>query len=148
MVLNQHRDVTVLASASVPEWSRERSREIMRDWLLVFPTIDGVLAHDGLMAIGALEAAQEMGRAEGLKLGLIGTSAVTLHYLAETGDGKTVLIPTWIGAECVRVALRVLRGEPVPKWWDMGMTIVDKNNIADWYVPSKVGDSFESLVHE
>lgn len=148
MVLQQHRDVTVLATASVPQWSRQRAREIMHEWLLMFPRIDGVLAHDGLMAIGALEAAQEVGRAEGLRLGLIGTYNRALRHLAEVGEGTTVLIPTWVGAECVRVARRILQGETVPKWWDMGIIVIAKDNLADWYDPSKPGESFESLVHE
>jgi DNA-binding LacI/PurR family transcriptional regulator len=148
MVLQQHRDVTVLATAAVPQWSRERAREIMREWLLLFPEINGVLAHDGLMAIGALEAAQEVGRAEGLRLGLIGTYNRALRYLAEVGEGKTVLIPTWVGAECIRVVRRILEGATVPKWWDMGIIVITKDNLADWYDPSKPGESFESLVHE
>jgi ribose transport system substrate-binding protein len=148
MVLQQHRDVTVLATASVPQWSRERAREIMREWLLLFPEINGVLAHDGLMAIGALEAAQEVGRAEGLRLGLIGTYNRALKYLAEVGEGKTVLIPTWVGAECIRVVRRILEGATVPKWWDMVIIVITKDNLADWYDPSKPGESFESLVHE
>jgi hypothetical protein len=89
-----------------------------------------------------------MGRADGLKLGLIGTYNRALKYLAEAGEGKSVLIPTWIGAECVHVAGHILRGDPVPKWWDMGVIIIDKENLADWYDPSKPGDSFESLVHD
>lgn len=148
MILSQRRDITVLATASVPQWSRERAREIMHDWLLVFPSIQGILAHDGLLAIGALEAAQEAGRADGLKLGLIGAYNRALKYLAEHGEGKTVLIPSWIGAECVKVAGRILRGERVPKWWDMGVIVIDKSNISDWYDPSRPGEAFESLVHE
>ncbi len=148
LVLRQHREITVLASASVAGWSKERAKQIMHDWLLLFPRIDGVLAHTGLMAMGALEAAQEVGRADNLKLGLCGIYNRVLKYLAETGEGKTVLIPTWIGAECVRVAKRVLQGEAVPKWWDMGLIVVDKNNLSDWYDPSRSDESFESLVHE
>ena len=120
LALRQHREVRVLASASVPNWSRQRAKEIMRDWLLLFPTINGILAQDGLMAMGALEAALEAGRAESLRIGMIGTYNRALRYLTEVGEGKSVLIPTWIGAECVRVALRILRGEQAPKWIDHG----------------------------
>ncbi len=148
MALRSHRDVTVLARAPVPRWSREQAKEIMRDWLLMFPSIDGVLAHDGLMAIGALEAAQEAGRADGLRLGLIGTYNRALKHIAETGEGITVLIPTWIGAECVRVARRILQGEEVPKCWDMGIITISRDNVFDWYDPAKPGESFESLLHE
>lgn len=148
LVLRQHRDIRVLATAAVPQWSRQRAKEIMRDWLLVFPKIDGVLAHDGLMAIGALDAAEEVGRASGLRLGFAGTYNRALQHLAERREGLSVLIPTWIGAECLRVALRFLRGEPVPKRWDMGVTVITPDNVADWYDPSKPGESFDSLIHE
>ncbi|MCL4543648.1 MAG: LacI family DNA-binding transcriptional regulator [Chloroflexi bacterium] len=148
LVLRQHREVRVLATAAVPRWSRERAKELMRDWLLLFPTIDGVLAHDGLMAMGAWEAAREAGRAEHVKLGLIGTYNRALKHIADTGEGKSVLIPTWIGAECLRVALCILRGEAMPKWVDMGLIEITKENVRDWYEPSKAGDAFESLVHE
>jgi ribose transport system substrate-binding protein len=148
LVLRQHREVRVLATAPVPQWSRERAREIMRDWLLFFPEINGILAHDGLMAIGAWEAAQEAGRAEGLKLGLIGTYSRALKHIADTGEGKSVLIPTWIGAECLQVALRILRGEAVPKWVDMGVIELTPENVSDWYDPMHHEETFESLIHE
>lgn len=148
LVLREHREVRVLATAAVPHWSRARAKEIMRDWLLLFPAINGVLAHDGLMAMGALEAAQEAGRSDGLLLGFVGTYNRALQYLADTGSGKSVLIPTWIGAECLRVALRILRGDAVPKWVDMGLQEITKDNVADWFEPSRSGERFESLVHE
>lgn len=147
LVLRQHREVRVLAAASVPRWSRQRAKELMHDWLLLFPTINGVLAHDGLMAIGAWEAAHEVGRAVGLKLGLIGAYHRTLKHIADTGEGKSVLIPTWIGAECLQVALRLLRGEAVPKWVDMGVIEITKDNVTDWYDPSQCEETFESLIH-
>jgi ribose transport system substrate-binding protein len=148
LALRQHREVRVLASASVPNWSRQRAKEIMRDWLLLFPTINGILAQDGLMAMGALEAALEAGRAESLRIGMIGTYNRALRYLTEVGEGKSVLIPTWIGAECVRVALRILRGEQAPKWIDMGVIEITKENVADWYEPSQQREAFDSLLHE
>jgi len=100
------------------------------------------------MAMGALEAAQEAGCAEDLHLGMVGTYNRALQYIATTGQGKSVLIPTWIGTECVQVALRILHGEHVPKWWNMGVTVITKENVFDWYDPSKLGDAFDSLIHE
>ena len=76
--------------------------------------------------MGALEAAQEAGRAESLRIGMTGAYNRAPRYHTAVGEGKSVLIPTWIGAECVRVALRILRGEQVPKWIDTGVIEITK----------------------
>jgi ribose transport system substrate-binding protein len=146
LVLREYRDIVVVARRRTPQWSRARAKAMMRELLREHPRIDGVLAHDGLMMAGALEAAEEVGRANEMTFAWVGGYHGALRYIERTGQGTAALIPSWIGAECVRVALQVLRGEPVPKWRDMGTVIVNRDNLYDWYDPEKPDDTYESLL--
>ncbi len=48
-------DIKVLATQNA-DWLKDKGMALMEDWLQTFPQIDGVMAHNDNMALGAIEA--------------------------------------------------------------------------------------------
>jgi inositol transport system substrate-binding protein len=48
-------DIEILATQN-GDWLKDKGMSIMEDWLQTFPQIDGVMAHNDNMALGAIEA--------------------------------------------------------------------------------------------
>lgn len=98
------------------------------------PRIDGVVAANDVMALGALEALREAGRSarvvginampDAIRAIGAGTLLATVSYDALSLVGTGVL-----------AAVRILRGEPVPKLLELPADIVDASNCAAWDMP-------------
>ena len=72
-LLNKRPDVELL-SEQAADYDRTRGMKVMEDWLQVFPQIDGVIAANDQMALGALEALRGANRAKGVMIaGIDGT---------------------------------------------------------------------------
>jgi inositol transport system substrate-binding protein len=61
-------DVTLLAEQT-GDYARANGQRLMEDWLQSFPQIDGVIAANDQMALGALEALKGANRASGVLIG-------------------------------------------------------------------------------
>jgi ribose transport system substrate-binding protein len=96
--------------------------------------LDAILAANDLMAMGALEAFAQAGRSVPM-VSINGTpdaiAAVRSGKLAATASFNTHRF----GCLAVEMALRHLRGEPVPRRIDLAPDIIDAANAADWDIP-------------
>src|SRR5437879_2746098 len=112
------------------KWLEPDARKEMESALSRFTKIDCVYAHNDPGAHGAYLAAQAAGRAK--EMIFVGIDALPQEGLAYVKQGildATFQYPTG-GAEAIETALKILKGEPVPKTITLGSRVFDKENVA------------------
>jgi ribose transport system substrate-binding protein len=131
--LKEFPDVKLLAAKSA-NYARPVAQQTMRDFLRGFPQIDGVLAANDPMAIGANDAL----KAAGKKAQVVGINASTevLEYIKSgeilaSGDYNGY-VQGCLGAE---IAYRHLHKQEVPKEVILKSVVIDKSNYQPYETP-------------
>ncbi len=130
-VISKEPGITLLGKPMDGDWKQDLGYEIMAEALDTYPRIDLVYAHNDPMAYGAYLAAQDVGRAEQISfLGIDGISTEGVKWVF-----KGILTATFLymtpGAEGIRQALHLLRGEPISKRVILPTKIIDATNAAE-----------------
>ena len=111
-------------------WDRARAIAIAENFLTSHPDLDGILAQDDNMAIGALQAIKSAGRLNRVKLVSINASTEGLQAIVN-GElhGSCTQSPTFEGIYTARVARDVANGWPPPPRWVRNPVLrVDQKN--------------------
>lgn len=134
-VIDKEKGIEVVAHV-VANYERGQALRVMEDVLRSQRKIDAVYCHNNEMALGAIRAAKEAGRAK--EMWFTGYDGLTVEELQAiyNGDlyGCFYYLP--FGAEGVEVAVRILRGQKVPKEIVYPSPFMSKENITDWYDPA------------
>lgn len=112
------------------KWLEPAARKEMESALARFDKIDLVYAHNDPGAHGAFLAAKAAGREKGILF--VGVDALPQEGVAYVQQGildATFQYPTG-GGEAVETALKILKGETVPKTITLGSRVFDKENVA------------------
>ncbi|HVL38713.1 MAG TPA: substrate-binding domain-containing protein [Fimbriimonadaceae bacterium] len=112
------------------KWLEPNARKEMESALSRVPKIDAVYAHNDPGAHGAYLAAQAAGRSEGVIF--IGIDALPHEGIAYVEQGilaASFQYPTG-GREAVETALKILKGEEVPKKIVLDSVFFTKDNLA------------------
>lgn len=128
-------DIKVIFSADT-KWLEPDARKEMESALARFDKIDLVYGHNDPAAHGAYLAAKAAGR-EGIKF--VGIDALPQEGVAYVSQGildATFQYPTG-GGEAIDTALKILKGEQVPKEIILGTRLFDKSNVAQGGVELK-----------
>lgn len=113
-------------------WLEPDAQREMKSALSRFPEIDAVYAHNDPSAHGAWKAAQMEGKGREKSIKFIGIDALPHEGVRYVKDGilsATFQYPTG-GAEAIDIALKILKGEKVPKNITLGTRIFTKDNVA------------------
>jgi ribose transport system substrate-binding protein len=131
--LKEFPNVKLLASQPA-NYQRLQGLQVMENLLQSYPQIDGVLAANDAMALGALEALSGAHR-KALVVGINATpeaiDAIKKGNMLASGDFdgfKMACLATM-------AAIRSLHHEPVPKEITMPAIVVDKSNYQPWDKP-------------
>jgi len=131
--LKKYPDVKLLASQPA-NFQRLNALQVMENLMQSFPQIDGVLAANDPMGVGAIEALEGANR-KALVVGINGSKeAVELiksGKLLASGDFNG-FIQGCVGTE---IAVRNLRKEATPKEVMLKPIVIDKSNSAPYEVP-------------
>lgn len=131
--LKEFPDVKLVAAKSA-NYARLPAAETMKTLLRSQPQIDGVLAANDPMAIGAAEALKTAGK----KAAVVGINASkeVLDFI-KSGDiiGSGDYNGFAQGCLGTEIAIRNLRGQPAPKEILLKPVVVDKNNYQPYEVP-------------
>jgi ribose transport system substrate-binding protein len=131
--LKEFPDVKLLATQP-GNYQRLAALQVMENLMQSHPQIDGVLAANDAMAVGALEALEGANRKAAL-VGINGSKeAVELiksGKLLASGDFNG-FIQGCLGTE---IAVRHLRNQPVPKEIILKPVVIDKTNYQPYEVP-------------
>lgn len=126
--LAKHPDLKVVFEADM-QWLEGNARKEMESALSTQKQIDLVYAHNDPGAHGAYLAAKGAGREKDMKF--VGVDALPQEGVVYVKKGildATFLYPTG-GAEAVENALRILRGETVPKKLVLGTRMFTQENV-------------------
>jgi ribose transport system substrate-binding protein len=113
---------------------RDGGYAAMRDLFATGARIDGVLAANDFMALGALDAMREAGR----KIPIVGVNATPEGVEAiKTGDllASASFDAMKMACLAVEAAVRVLSGEKVPAEIVLPVEVVDRGNCEAWGLP-------------
>src|SRR4029453_11904526 len=124
--IKQYPDVKLLA-AKPANYARAPAVDIMRSFVRLYPQIDGVLAANHPMAVGAIEALKAAKR-KALVVGINASREVIEHVksgdLLGSGDYNGFIQ----GCLAPEIALRHLRKQPTPKEISLKAVVMDRNN--------------------
>jgi len=131
--LKEFPDVKLLASKSA-NYARAPAIEVMKSFLRLYPQIDGVLAANDPMAIGAVEALKAANR----KAPVVGINASKeVIDFVKSGDilGSGDYNGFVQGCLGTQIAIHNLRKQPTPKEVNLKAVVMDKTNYQDYETP-------------
>jgi len=131
--VKDYPEVKLLASKAA-NYARTPAVDAMRSFLRLYPQIDGVLAANDPMAIGAIEALKAAKR-KALVVG-INASREVIEFV-KSGDllGSGDYNGFMQGCLATEIALANLRKQPTPKLVNLKAVVMDKSNYQTYEVP-------------
>ncbi len=133
--LKEFSNVKLLASQPA-NYQRLQALQVMENLMQSFPQINGVLAANDAMALGALEA-MDAAKRKALVIGINATKeaidAVKEGRMLASGDYSGFLQ----GCVGTMIAIRNLRKQPTPAEFLLPPVVVDKTNYKPYDVPAE-----------
>jgi ribose transport system substrate-binding protein len=123
-----------LVAARSASYARALAVDVMKGLLRSYPQLDGVIAANDRMAIGAIEALKAANRkalVAGINAEKEALDLVKLGDLVASGDYNGFLQ----GCLAVEIALRHRRGQAVPQELILKPVVVDKDSLAAYETP-------------
>ena len=117
-VLKGYPDMTIIDSQS-GDFTRARGKEVMAAFLQKYgKKITAVFAHNDDMADGAIEAIEEYGLRPGKDIKIVSVDAARGAFEAMIAGklNATVECNPLLGPQFFELALKVVNGDPFPKW--------------------------------
>ncbi|MBA7689521.1 D-threitol-binding protein [subsurface metagenome] len=142
--LSAYPDIELIETAYC-DWSPVKAKEAMEAFIQSNPRIDGVIADGGQMALGVVEALLDAGKeippitADDWNGWLRLAKEHGIEFLAVSGGNPLALT-------CVDLAVKILRGEPVPKIVEYPMITFEQDELDKYYRPDLTDQYF--AVHE
>lgn len=111
------------------DWKQDKAYNIMASALKAHPKIDLVYAHNDPMAYGAYLAAKDAGREREMRfLGIDGIPTEGAQWVKDGALTATFVYET-PGAAAIEQAVKILKGETVPKRIELGTQVVDAHTV-------------------
>ena len=131
--LKDFPQVKLLASKTA-NYARTPAIDVMKSFLRLYPQIDGVLAANDPMAIGAIESLKAANR-KALVVGINASREVI--ELVKSGDllGSGDYNGFIQGCLATQIAIRNLRKQPTPKEINLKAIVMDKSNYQNYETP-------------
>jgi len=128
-----------IAGSRVGAYQHDAAVRAMRELLELAPVVDGVLAANDVMALGALEALEAAGR----RAAVVGVNALP-EAVAALKSGRMLATVDFdalkMCAIATEAAIRHLRGETVPPEIELPVEIVHADNCQPWDRPLEARD--------
>lgn len=139
-VFKQYPEIQILAH-EYADWSYPKAKAVMATLIPAFPEIDGVWSDGASMSLGALDALEEAGRPLTFITGE-DYNGFLKAWITKKFDSVVVSKPPYIGSEAILTALKILRGEAVPKHIDLLPPIISTIEDAEKFVRWDLPDEF------
>ena len=117
-ILKEYPNMLIIDSQS-GDFTRARGKEVMADFLQKYGSkITAVYAHNDDMAIGAIQAIEDFGLNPGVDIKIVSVDATRGAFEAMIAGklNATVECNPLLGPQFFELALKVVNGEPTPKW--------------------------------
>jgi ribose transport system substrate-binding protein len=123
-----------LVGTCVGDYLRDKARDSVAQWLAANDRVEGCLAANDVMALGAVDALRAAGRqaaVAGVNAIPEAIAAIKRGDMLATADFNAMRM-AYLATEC---AVRHLRGEPVPAEIQLPVEIVNRRNCHLWDLP-------------
>ncbi len=132
-VVDLYPDIEILSEMSA-SWSHTEARKLMELWLQAYPDqIDGVVAQNDEMALGAVEALEAVGLKDNIPVIGIDASSDALTAVKEGRLDATVYQNVGEqGRKSVQVAVDYMNGKKVSSEYWVPFVLVTQQNIDDY----------------
>ena len=117
-ILKEYPQMHIIDSES-GDFTRARGREVMAAFLKKYGNeITAVYAHNDDMALGAIDAIEEYGLNPGQDIKIVSIDAARGAFEAMIAGklNATVECNPLLGPQFFELALKVVNGQPIPKW--------------------------------
>jgi simple sugar transport system substrate-binding protein len=117
-VLKDYPEMQIIDSQS-GDFTRARGKEVMAAFLQKYGNkITAVYAHNDDMALGAIQAIEEYGLNPGVDIKIVSVDAARGAFEAMIAGklNATVECNPLLGPQFFELALKVVNGQPIPKW--------------------------------
>jgi ABC-type sugar transport system substrate-binding protein len=117
-ILQSYPDMKIIDSES-GDFTRAKGKEVMQVFLKKHGrNITALYSHNDDMAIGAIQAIEEAGLRPGVDIKIVSIDAIRDAFKAMIAGklNATVECNPLLGPQFFELALKVVNGEPVPKW--------------------------------
>lgn len=132
---SQYPEVKIVASQTT-DYSRTNSTTVMENILQAQPKIDAVYTHEDEIALGAITAIREAKRPEPIIVtGCGGSGAAIASVKAGDMTACGTYSPIDAGTIGMRVAAKLVRGEPAPREVPLYGAIITRENVAQFERP-------------
>lgn len=136
-ILKKNPDIKIIAENSA-DWARDKGMKIMEDWLQSGKQIDAVLAENDEMALGAIKAIQDAGKADKIKVCGIDGTAEALAYVEKGQELFTVFQDSFgQGSGSIDAAYKVITGKTIEKQIIIPYQLVTKDKVAEYQAKYK-----------
>ena len=134
----KERGIEILLDNQDGDWKQDRGYSIMETALKAFPRIDLVYAHNDPMAYGAYLAAKDAGREKGIAF--VGIDAIPEEGALWVKKGwlTATFVYATPGAEAIRQAAKILKGETVPPTTILPTRAVTRETVEPFLVEAGV----------
>jgi ribose transport system substrate-binding protein/inositol transport system substrate-binding protein len=131
-ILANYPDIKVIADQTA-NWSRAEALTLVENWIEAFPDLDGIIAHNDEMALGAIQALE----AKGIKnrIPVTGVDAIKDGCMA-IRDGRFEMTVFQDAEEegrlGVRICMDILEGKPPARKINfIEMKVIDQTNVQE-----------------
>lgn len=125
-------DIEIL-DEQIGDWEKSKGMNFMEDWMQAYNQIDAVISMNDAMALGALEAAKDAGRDEGLTAYGIDGLADAVLSIEEGGLTATCVQNAKVMAETTfEIINKVLKGDTEFEKTLIDGELIDENNVEEW----------------
>jgi galactofuranose transport system substrate-binding protein len=117
-VLQDYSDIKIIDSQS-GDFTVARGKEVMAGFLETHgKNIDALFSHNDDMSLGAIQAIEEYGLKPGVDIKIVSVDAARGAFEAMIAGKLNVTVECnpLLGPQFYELALKVVNGEPVPKW--------------------------------
>jgi ABC-type sugar transport system substrate-binding protein len=132
-ILKDYPDMKIIDSQS-GDFTRAKGKEVMEVFLKKHgKNINALYAHNDDMATGAIQAIEEYGLKPGVDIKIVSVDAAHGAFEAMIAGklNATVECNPLLGPQFLELALKVVNGEPVPKWVPSKESIYFPDNAKD-----------------
>ena len=120
-----------VAGSQTANWERDQGFNVFQNMLQAHPDIDAVFACNDVMALGAIEAIAAAGKTG--QISVVGFDAIDdarQAIQARTMAASVAQFPAEMGRVAVESAVKLIRGETIPKEIPVKIELITRDNAA------------------
>ncbi len=137
-VFKQHKDIEILSTV-FGGWDYAQAKKAMESLFAAYPKIDGIWSQGGAMSEAIMDAYFERNQNPPPITGEDNNGFFRAWKKAVERnpdfDSISASCPTWISAEAMRLAIKVLKGEKVERTTLLPVPTITKDNLDKYYKP-------------